>query len=82
MLDVAGCRYWYSDRALSRADVYRRLSSPVKSTMISALPCPENTSVMDALGIRLGCAYLRSIEYLPAPVTHNSSRPPMMLMFL
>jgi hypothetical protein len=44
MLDVAGCRYRYSDQALSRAeDVYRRLTSPLKSTMISALPCPENT---------------------------------------
>ena len=82
MLDVAECRYWYSDQALSRAgDVYRRLTSPLKSTMISALPCPENTSVVDALGVRLS-AYRRSIEYFPAPVTHNSSRPPMMLMFL
>ncbi len=27
-------------------------------------------------------AYARSIEYLPGPVTNNSSKPPMMLMFL
>lgn len=26
--------------------------------------------------------YARSIEYLPGPVTNNSSKPPMMLMFL
>jgi hypothetical protein len=27
-------------------------------------------------------AYLRSIEYLPGPVTHNSSRPPAIDTFL
>lgn len=69
--------------ALSRAvDVHRRLTSPVKNPMISALAVSREYAVIDALRMGLGCAYRRSIEYLPAPVTHNSSRPPMMLMFL
>jgi hypothetical protein len=31
---------------------------------------------------RYGCDNLWSTEYLPAPVTYNSSRPPIMLTFL